>query len=134
MLSSNTLTRQLLHRLLRNITQSNHTHSLPDSQTNSRRNTTVQTLDSTLLVNVSESISHSHFLWAIRVVGFGLHFYAHDFDGLVPGGETSSKGRGEDAFGSGEFLGGIGFAGEAADAVLAEILRSVMYALRRYNG
>lgn len=116
MLSSNSLPRHLLHRLLRDIPQSNHTHRLPNPQSNPRRNTPVQSFDTILLVNVRESVADGHLRRTVRVDGFGLHFHAHDFDGLVPGRETSSESGGEDSFWGGEFL-SFGFTVEGADAV-----------------
>lgn len=118
-LSSDLIPRHLLHRLLGDIAQRDHTNRLPDTQTNPGRDTTVQSLDTVVLVNVRKSISHRHLLRTVGVVGLGLHFHADDFDGLIPGGETTAKGRGEDFLARAEF-GGFVFAGEGADAILTE--------------
>ena len=85
-LRRNSLPSSLLNHLLSDITQSNHTNRLPHTQTYSRSHTAVQTLHTARAINIPESVADRHFLWAIWVLLLGLHFHAHDFNWLVPGG------------------------------------------------
>ena len=118
MLRSNTLACRLLHQLLGNITKRDHAHRLPDTQPDSGSHTTVETLDARSLVDVAEGVADGHLLGTVRVLLLGLHLHAYDFDGLVPGGKTTTEGGGEDLLRDGEFLRVVGLAGRGADAVL----------------
>lgn len=119
MLSSHLVTSDILNHLLRHIAERNHAHGLPYTQTDTRHHTAVQALDARLAVDVAESVADGHLLGPVGVVFLALHFHAHDFDGLVPGGETTTQSGGEDLFGHAEFDGGIFLVGDFADAGFA---------------
>lgn len=118
MFRRHSFTCDLLDGLFGHVTQGHHAHRLPDTQTDTGCHTTVETLETTRLVDVSECVADRHLLWAVRVVLLRLHLHTHDFDGLVPRAETTTKGRSEDALTRGKLLLGVGLAGEAANAVL----------------
>lgn len=102
MLSSDLVTSEVLNHLLRNITKRNHAHGLPHTQTDTRHHAAVKALDTRLAVDVLESVADGHLLGPVGVVLLALHLHAHDFDGLVPGGETAAEGGCEDLFGHAE--------------------------------
>ena len=102
MLSSHLIASEVLNHLLGHIAERNHAHSLPHTQTDTRHHTAVQALDTRLAVDVSESVADGHLLGSVGIVFLALHFHAHDFDGLVPGGETTAEGGCEDLFGHAE--------------------------------
>lgn len=109
----------LLDELLCHVSERNHAHGLPYSETNTRSDTTVQTLETVLLVDVGEGVADCHLLGSVRVLGLGLHFYAHDFDRLVPRAETSTKGRGKNSLGCAELRLWVFFASELTNTVLS---------------
>jgi hypothetical protein len=99
MLSSDLVTSEVLNHLLRNIAERNHAHGLPHTQTDTRHHAAVQALDTRLAVDVLEGVADGHLLGPVGVVLLALHLHAHDFDGLVPGGETAAESGCEDIFG-----------------------------------
>jgi hypothetical protein len=119
MLRSNLVTSNVLYHLLRNITQRNHAHGLPHTQTDTRHDTAVEALDARLAVDVAESVADGHLFGPVGVVFLALHFHTHDFDGLVPGGETTTEGGCEDLFRHAEFDRGVFLVGDFADAGFA---------------
>jgi hypothetical protein len=119
MLSSNLVASEVLNHLLGHITECNHAHGLPHTQTDTRHHAAVQAFDTGLPVDVFEGVADGHLLGPVGVFFLALHFYAHDFDGLVPGGETTTKSGGEDLFGRTELDGGVFLVGDFADAGFA---------------
>jgi hypothetical protein len=119
MLSSNLITSEVLHHLLGHVAERNHAHGLPHTQADTRHHAAVQALDTGLAVDVFESVADGHLLGPVGVFFLALHFYAHDFDGLVPGGETAAESGGEDLFGRAELDGGVFLVGDFADAGFA---------------
>lgn len=132
MLRSHGLTRELLHGLLGHVGQSHHAHGLPDTQTNAWGHTTVETADTARLVNVAEGVADRHLLGSVGIVLLRLHLHTHDFDGLVPGAETTAEGGSEDALWCGQLLLGVGLAGEAADSVLTRSIVSKWHFILGY--
>lgn len=102
MLSSDLVASKVLNHLLGNIAERNHAHGLPHTQTDTRHYTAVKALETRLAVDILESVADGHLLGPVGVVLLALHLHAHDFDGLVPGGETTTKGGCEDLFGHAE--------------------------------
>lgn len=119
MLSSDLVTSEVLNHFLRNIAERNHAHGLPHTQTDTRHHTAVQALDTGLAVDVLEGVADGHLLGPIGVVFLALHLHAHDFDRLVPGGETAAEGGREDLFGHAKLDRGIFLVGDFADTGLA---------------
>ena len=102
MLSSDLVASEVLNHLLGHIAERDHAHGLPHTQTDTRHHTAVKALEAGLAVNVPESVADGHLLGPVGVVLLALHLHAHDFDGLVPGGETTAEGGCEDLFGHAE--------------------------------
>jgi hypothetical protein len=119
MLSSNLVTSEILNHLLGHVAERNHAHSLPHSQPDTRHHAAVQALDAGLAVDVSEGVADGHLLRSVGVVFLALHLHAHDFDGLVPGGEAAAEGGCEDFFRHAEFDRGVFLVGDFADAGFA---------------
>lgn len=101
------------------ITQSNHANSLPDTKTDTRGNTTVQTGNTVGRVDVAESIADSHLLGSVGVLLLALHLNADDLDGLVPSAETTTK-TGSKNLLPGEELLTVLLAGGVADTLLTK--------------
>ena len=121
MLRSNLVTGEVLNHLLGHVTERNHAHGLPHAQTDTRHDTAVQAFYAGLSIDVFESVADGHLLGPVGVVLFALHLDTHDFDGLVPGGETSTERRGEDLFGYAELDRGVFLFGDFADTGFAGI-------------
>lgn len=119
MLRSNLVTSHRLNPLLSHVAERNHAHGLPHTQTDTGHHAAVQALDAGLAVDVLEGVADGHLLGPVGVVFLALHFHAHDLDGLVPCGETTTEGGGEDLFGHAELDAGVFFAGDFADAGFA---------------
>ena len=115
MLRSNLVASNVLNHLLGHVAERNHAHGLPHTQTDTRHHTAVQALEAGLAVDVPESVADGHLLGPVGVILFALHLDTHDFDGLVPGGETSTERRGEDLFGYAELDRGVFLVGDFAD-------------------
>lgn len=99
MLSSDLVTSDVLDHLLGNIAEGDHAHGLPHTQTDTRHHAAVQALETGLAVDVLEGVADGHLLGPVGVVLLALHLHTHDFDRLVPGGETTTEGGCEDLFG-----------------------------------
>jgi hypothetical protein len=119
MLSSNLITSEVLNHLLGHIAERNHAHGLPHTQADTRHHAAVQALEAGLAVDVFERVADGHLLGPVGVFFLALHFYAHDFDGLVPGGETTTQSGCEDLFGRAELDGGVFLVGDFADTGFA---------------
>ena|SRR5258708_2479084 len=78
------------------ICKGHHADGLPDTQPNSGCDTTVQTLNAVLTINVSESVEDSRLCGTLRVgrlLDHGLHLNANDFNRLVPCPERATCGK-----------------------------------------
>jgi len=75
------------------ITHSNHANRLPNAQPNTWHNTTIQTLDAIVLVNVSRRVSNRHLLRTVRVLRLTLHLHADNLNRLVPSTQTATESR-----------------------------------------
>ncbi len=73
------------------ITQSNHANGLPNAKPDPRSNTTIQTLEPILRIDVSQRLSNSQVLRSVGIHGFALHFHSNNLDGLIPGAETTTQ-------------------------------------------
>ena len=78
------------------IAESNHADCLPDTETNSRRDAAVKTLDAVVRVDVLRCGSHVQVLGAIGVNGLGLELNADNLDWLVPRAQSTTKSRSSD--------------------------------------
>jgi hypothetical protein len=119
MLSSDLVTGQLLNIGLGYVTQGNHADSLPDTESDTRGDTTVQTLHTALAVDVLGSVADSHLLGAVGILLLALHLHADDLNRLVPGRETTTESRGENLLGSAELL-AVLLVGNLADTLLGQ--------------
>jgi hypothetical protein len=99
-------------------------HTVCHTQADTRHHAAVQALEAGLAVDVFEGVADGHLLGPVGVFFLALHFYAHDFDGLVPGGETAAKSGGEDLFGRAELDRGVFLVGDFADAGFAGVVVS----------
>ena len=113
----------LFDHLLGDITQSNHANSLPNAQSNARSNTTVETLETVLRVDISEGAADGHLLRPVGVVLLALHLDTHDLDRLVPGGQSTTERTRGDLLDRAEFL-PVLLAGELADLALGNTRQS----------
>lgn len=104
MFAGHSLASQFFDILFRNVTESNHADGLPDAQTDTGSDTTVETLHAVLLVDVFEGLADSHVLGTVGVLLLALHLDTDDLDRLVPGGQTTTKGGGEDLLRSTKLL------------------------------
>lgn len=95
---------ELLYVLFGYVTKSDHANGLPDTQTDTGSDTTVETLHAVLLVDVLEGLADSHVLGTVGVLLLALHLDADDLDGLVPGRKTTTKSRSEDLLRDTELL------------------------------
>lgn len=101
------------------VTKSNHANSLPNAEANAGGHTPVETLDAVLTVDVAESVADSHLLRPVGVLLLALHLDTNDLDGLVPGTETTSDGRGQDLLPGVKLL-LVTLASEVADTALSK--------------
>ena len=101
------------------IAKGNHANRLPDTQSNTRSDTAVETLDTVGLVDVLEGISDSHLLGAVGIILLALHLDTDDLDGLIPSGQTTTNGRGGDLLNRAELL-ALLLSREIADSLLRE--------------
>ena len=86
------------------ITKGNHANGLPDTQANTRSDSSVQTLDAVGVVDVLEGLAHSQVLGPVGVVLLTLHLNTDDLDRLVPSGQTTTKSGSNDLLKPVEFL------------------------------
>jgi hypothetical protein len=77
---------------------------LPNAQTDTGSDTTVETLHAVLRVDVLESLADSHVLGTVGILLLALHLDTDDLDRLVPGGKTTTEGGSEDLLRSTELL------------------------------
>lgn len=115
MLRSNLVASNVLNHLLGHVTERDHAHGLPHTQTDTRHDAAVQTFYAGLAVDVFEGVADGHLLGSVGVFLLALHLDTDDFDGLVPGRETSTERRGEDLFGCAELDRGVFLVGYFAD-------------------
>jgi len=101
------------------VTKSHHADGLPDTETHTGSHAPVETLDTVVLVDVLEGLADRQVLGPVRVLGLALHLDSDDLDGLVPGGETTTKTRREDLLPGGQLL-GVLLAGDLADSGLSQ--------------
>jgi hypothetical protein len=78
------------------ITHCNHADCLPNSQSNTRNNATVQTLKPILRIDILESITDSHFSRTVWIDRLTLHLNSDDLNRLIPSTETTTKTTGKD--------------------------------------
>lgn len=98
------LTGELLDIGLCHVTHGHHAYGLPDTETDTRGQTTVQTADAVGVVDVLEGVADSHLLGPVGVVLLGLHFDTDDLNGLVPCGQTTTQRTGQDLLPRGQLL------------------------------
>jgi hypothetical protein len=101
------------------ITNGHHADGLPNTETNTRSNTTVEARETVLRVDVTEGVADSHLLGTVGVLLLALHLNTDDLDGLVPGTETTTKTTGHDLLPGTELL-TVLLAGKRADPTLGE--------------
>lgn len=101
------------------ITHGNHANRLPDAETNTGGNAAVETGETVGRVDVAESVTDSHLLGSVGVLLLALHLNTDNLDGLVPGGETTTKTGGKNLLPGAELLTFL-LAGDVADALLSE--------------
>lgn len=101
------------------ITKGNHAHGLPDTQADTGGNTTVETLETVVLVDVLGSVADSHLLGSVGILLLALHLDTDDLNGLVPGRETTTEGTGSDLFESRELV-AVLLAGDIPDPTLSK--------------
>ena len=101
------------------VTKSHHADSLPNTQTNTGRNTTVQTLEAVGIVDILERLADGQVLGTVRVLGLALHLNPNNLNRLVPGGQTTADTRGDNLLASAQFL-AVLLTGRAADSVFSQ--------------
>jgi len=105
--------------LFRDVSEGNHADGLPDTQTDTGSDTTVETLHAVLRVDVLEGLADSHVLGTVGVLLLALHLDTDDLDRLVPSRETTTKGGSKDLLGSTKLL-AVLLAGGLADTGLGD--------------
>lgn len=113
------VTGDVLDHLLGDVAERHHAHGLPHTQADTGHDTAVKAFDAGLAVDVFEGVADGHLLGPVRVVFFALHLDTHDFNGLVPGGETTTKCGCKNLFGYAELDRGVFLAGDFADTGFA---------------
>jgi hypothetical protein len=101
------------------ITERNHADRLPNAETNSRSNATVQTFHTVLAVDVVESLADRQVLGAVGVDRLGLHLDTDNLNGLIPCGQTTTKRGGRDFLNDAELLAAL-LAHHLADSRLGD--------------
>lgn len=86
------------------VTKSHHANGLPDTQANTRRHATVETLNTIGIIDILESLANSQVLRSVRVILLALHLNPNDFNRLVPGGETTTQTGRQNLFNRGKLL------------------------------
>lgn len=102
--------------------KADHANRLPDAEEDPWCDTSVETLDAVLLVDVSKRVADGQLFGTIASgsgLGHALHFDADDLDGLIPGGQSTADTGARNAL-SGVQLVLFGFAREASDRALGE--------------
>lgn len=96
-----------------------HADCLPDAKHDPRRDTTVQTLQTILLVDVLERSANTHVLGSVGILLLALHLDADDLDRLIPGTQTTTKSTRDNLLGRRELLARV-LASQAPDLVLGQ--------------
>lgn len=99
------------------ITKTDHADGLPDTETDSGGDTTVQTLDTVVLVDVLGGLCDGQVLGSVGILLLGLHLDTDDLDGLVPSGQTTTKSGRQNLLVSVELI-ALTLAGEVANTTL----------------
>src|SRR5580700_7413141 len=73
------------------ITHSHHTNRLPNAETNTRNDATIQAHNTILRVNVPCRIAHRHLRWPIRIHRLALHLHTDNLDGLIPSTKSTTQ-------------------------------------------
>lgn len=92
------LASQLGDCFLCHVAQADHAHCLPNTQSYSRRDASVQALEPTGLIDILHGGPGGQVLWSVGIHCFRLHFDSHHLNGLVPRRESSANGRCQDLF------------------------------------
>lgn len=100
------------------IAKSNHADCLPDTETDSGGDTTVQTLEAVVGVDVSRCRRNIQVLGAVGVDGLGLQLDTDNLDGLVPCAQTTTKGRSGDLLDNAQLLAAL-LAGDSSNTGLS---------------
>ena len=69
---------------------------MPNAQTNARSDSTVQSPDTVLLINILHRFADSQILWAVRIIRLALHLNSNNFNGLIPRAQATTKSTRED--------------------------------------
>lgn len=101
------------------VTKSNHADGLPDAQTDTGSDTTVEATDAVAVVDVLESLADGQVLGAVRVRSLALHLDTDNLNRLVPGGETTTQTGSQDLFPGGQ-LSAFLLVGSLTDSRLSE--------------
>lgn len=101
------------------VTKSHHADSLPNTQTNTGRNTTVQTLEAVGIVDILESLADGQVLGTVRVLSLALHLNPNNLNRLVPSRQTTTETRGKHLLPSRQLL-ALLLAGDLADGRLGQ--------------
>lgn len=101
------------------ITHSNHANSLPNAESNTRNNATVQASKTVLAVDILESLSDGKVRRSVWIRSLALHLHTDNLDRLVPCGKTTTKGRCQNLLECAE-LGSLLLVGHLADTVLGQ--------------
>jgi hypothetical protein len=101
------------------ITERNHADRLPNAETNTRSNATVQAFHTVLAVDVVERLTDRQVLGTVGVDRLGLHLDTDNLNGLVPRGQTTTKRGGRDLLHDAELLAAL-LAHDFADARLGD--------------
>ena len=103
------------------VTEANHADRLPDTETDSGRDTAVETLEAVVGVDVLGRLDDRQVLGPVGVLLLALHLDADNLDGLVPGRQTSSEGRRQDLL-------------DHREPVVLTLARKVAHTLLRESG
>lgn len=101
------------------VSDSNHANRLPNAETNSRGNTSVEAPDAIVVINVTESVTDRHLLGSVGVVLLALHLDTDDLDRLVPSAETTTESTSKNLL-AGRELVALLLAGGRADPALGQ--------------
>lgn len=101
------------------VTETDHEDGLPHTQTNTRGDTSVETLEAVSLVNVLEGLGNSQVLGSVGINSLGLHLDSNDLNRLVPSRKTTTNGGSNDLFKNVELL-AIVLAGNLSNSLLTK--------------
>ena len=113
--------RKMLERESRDlhITHSHHADCLPYPQSDTRRDTTIQTLETIGLVDVPGRVTDRHLLGPVGILLLALRLDADDLYRLVPGGEPTTHSRSHDLLHSAKLI-FLALARKTADTLLSQ--------------